>query len=153
MTKPKEPSGLEAHLGYWLRFVSNHVSHAFQRKVEALGATTAEWVVLRSLLDEDGASPSGLAESLGLSRGAVSKLVDRLVAKGLVEVRHDSEDRRRQSVRLTPAGRELVPRLAAEADRNDSEFFGGLSASEQAALAGLLQEVVRRQRLKGRPMD
>ena len=27
-------SPLEAHLGYWMRFISNHVSHAFSRKLE-----------------------------------------------------------------------------------------------------------------------
>jgi hypothetical protein len=41
-------SQLEAHLGYWLRAVSNHVSHAFKMKVETHGVTVAEWVVLRA---------------------------------------------------------------------------------------------------------
>ncbi|MEI9903207.1 MAG: hypothetical protein WDN06_03970 [Asticcacaulis sp.] len=49
------PSHLEAHLGYWMRFVSNHVSQAFARKVEAHGVTVAEWVVLRELFE--GAMP------------------------------------------------------------------------------------------------
>jgi DNA-binding MarR family transcriptional regulator len=82
--KGQEPSGvseLEAHLGYWLRAVSNHVSHAFKTKVERRGATVAEWVVLRALFDADGVKPSELAAKLGLTRGAISKLVDRLVAK------------------------------------------------------------------------
>ncbi|MEG2964613.1 MAG: MarR family transcriptional regulator, partial [Janthinobacterium sp.] len=42
-------SELEAHLGYWLRFVSNHVSHSFQKKAEANGVTVSEWVVLREM--------------------------------------------------------------------------------------------------------
>ena len=54
-------SALEAHLGYWLRFVSNHVSHAFKTKVEAQGVTVAEWVVLRWLFDHASARPSQLA--------------------------------------------------------------------------------------------
>jgi hypothetical protein len=33
MRKQPEISAIEAHLGYWLRFVSNHVSHAFSLKV------------------------------------------------------------------------------------------------------------------------
>ena len=40
-------STLEDHAGYWLRFVSNHVSHAFMQKVEAKGVTVAEWARLR----------------------------------------------------------------------------------------------------------
>ncbi len=42
-------STLEAHLGYWLRYVSNHVSHAFALKVAAHGVSVAEWVVMREL--------------------------------------------------------------------------------------------------------
>ena len=76
-------SNLEDHLGYWLRFVSNHVSDAFRRKVETHGVTVAEWVVLRELWTVGAARPSQLAEKLGLSRGAISKLVQRIVQKGL----------------------------------------------------------------------
>src|SRR5436190_490239 len=99
MTTP-EVSPLDAHLGFWLRVVSNHVSHAFRRKVEAHGVTVAEWVVLRQLLTADGVPPSRLAEDLGLTRGTVSKLTDRLVAKKLVRRTAGTGDKRFQSVAM-----------------------------------------------------
>ena len=34
-------SPLKAHLGYWLRYVSNHVSHAFALQLGARGVTVA----------------------------------------------------------------------------------------------------------------
>jgi DNA-binding MarR family transcriptional regulator len=143
---PKEKravSGLEDHLGYWLRKASNHASHAFRWKLEDRGATVAEWVVLRSLWDEGEVAPSQIAERLSLTRGAVSKLVDRLVAKKLVVCRVDRDDRRFQTLALTPAGRKLVPTLAGLADRNDQEFFGVLSDEQRSTLAALLKELVR----------
>ena len=39
-----KPAALENHTGFWLRFVSNHVSHGFARKVAGSGVTVAEWV-------------------------------------------------------------------------------------------------------------
>ena len=51
MSRPTELSSLESHLGYWLRYVSNHVSHAFSLKLAARGVTVAEWVVLRELYE------------------------------------------------------------------------------------------------------
>ena len=75
---------LTSHMGYWLRYVSNHVSHAFARKLEGHDVTVAEWVVLRELFDGENIAPSRLAEKLGLTRGAISKLADRLIDKGLV---------------------------------------------------------------------
>lgn len=151
--KALSTSSLEDHVGYWLRFVSNHVSHAFRLKVESLGVTVAEWVVLRGLLDTGETIPSELAGRLGLTRGAISKLADRLIDKRLVRRSIDKADRRFQSLALTPAGRKLVPRLAAMADRNDAEFFGHLSASQRMELSHTLQEIVARHDLSHVPVD
>lgn len=146
-------SALEDHLGYWLRVVSNHVSHAFQERVERHGVTLAEWVVLRALYGDEGARPSQLAQKLGLSRGAVSKLMDRLAAKGLLATRADALDGRGLLLDLTETGRALVPVLAAEADRNDAEAFVHLSADEREALRQTLQRLAARLGLEGAPVD
>lgn len=146
-------SPLEGHVGYWLRFVSNHVSHAFSRKVETRGVTVAEWVVLRELFDCKAMAPSGLAERLGMTRGAISKLVDRLAVKALVTRTADENDRRFQSVALTAEGRALVPELAALADRNDEEFFGALTADEREMLMRAMKRIVRTHGLKEVPVD
>jgi DNA-binding MarR family transcriptional regulator len=146
-------SSLETHVGYWLRFVSNHVSHAFKLKVEAHGVTVAEWVVLRALFDVDNVNPSQIAQKLGMTRGAISKLVDRLVAKRFVKCSVESGDRRFQLVALTASGRKLVPVLAGLADRNDAEFFGHLSDGERSTLMTLLQEIVRRRGLNDVPIN
>jgi DNA-binding MarR family transcriptional regulator len=149
----KAPSTLEDHAGYWLRYVSNHVSHAFARKVEAEGVTVAEWVLLRAMLDAGIANPSLIADAVGMTRGAVSKLVERLSRKKLV-VRSSSEgDRRYQTVELTAAGKRLVPVLARLADENDREFFGHLKLDERTRLLALLQEIVRRHGWKDLPVD
>ncbi len=145
-------SPLEAHLGYWLRHVSNHVSHAFAQRLAAKGVTVAEWVVLRELAD-GAAAPSALAARLGLTRGAISKLADRLEAKGLAERTADADDGRFQSLSPTAAGRALVPALAALADENDAAFFGHLSAEERATIEAAMREIVRRKGLKGVPTD
>lgn len=146
-------SDLETHLGYWLRFVSNHVSHAFSLKLQARDVTVAEWVMLRELFDGDGTSPSALADRLGMTRGAISKLADRLVAKNLIARTASSEDRRQQTLSLTVAGRKLVPTLSALADRNDAEFFGHLYPAERAALEKMLRDIVRRHDLKTIPTE
>jgi len=146
-------SELEAHLGYWLRAVSNHVSHAFKVKVERHGVTVAEWVVLRALFVRDGVKPSELATTLGLTRGAISKLVDRLAAKDLVSVRSDVRDGRAQLVTLKVSGRRLVPTLAALADKNDAEAFGHLEPEHRASLLATLKSLVEHLGLRGAPVD
>ncbi|QDT52009.1 HTH-type transcriptional repressor NicR [Caulifigura coniformis] len=146
-------SELDSHVGYWLRTVSNHVSHAFQRKVEDSGVTVAEWVVLRLLHGSEPVNPSQLAERMGMTRGAVSKLVERLVRKQLVERLASRDDRRFQTVGLTADGRKLVPVLARLADRNDHEFFGQLSAADRRKLVAQLRQIARFHGWQNSPVD
>jgi len=146
-------SDLKKHVGFWLRFVSNHVSHAFARKLLASGVTVAEWVVIREMFDDEETSPGIVAERMGMTRGGVSKLVDRLVTKKLVTRRERSDDRRFQSIALTAAGRRLIPRLAALGDRNDEEFFHPLSAGERAALVATMKKLVQAHGLQAVPTE
>ena len=151
--KHQAVSPLRAHVGYWLRFVSSHVSHAFALKLESKGVTVAEWVVLRELYEADAVAPSEIAKRTGLTRGAISKLADRLAAKNLITQAQGKGDRRYQVLRLAANGRALVPKLAALADKNDAEFFGHLSQRERIAIVDAMQEIVRRRGLKAVPTE
>ena len=146
-------SELKKHVGFWLRFVSNHVSHAFARKLLASGVTVAEWVVMREMLDDEETSPGVLAERIGMTRGGVSKLVDRLVTKKLVTRRERTDDRRFQSIALTAAGRRLIPQLAALADENDEEFFHPLSPGERTVLIATMKKLVQAHGLQTLPTE
>lgn len=156
MTAPRRiaASRLTSHIGLWMRRVSNHVSHSFTRKLEGAGVTVAEWVVLREMYGaNDTTSPSVVATLTGLSRGAVSKLIDRLLHKGLVTRQESTGDRRYQDLRLTPAAVTLVPRLAALADNNDTELFRVLSVSERKVLLALLKKTADRHHLTQMPVE
>jgi DNA-binding MarR family transcriptional regulator len=151
MSTHSQTSDLITHLGYWLRLVSNHVSQAFARKVGDAGVTVAEWVFLRALISREDVSPSPLAETPGITRGAISKLSDRLLAKKLLTRSADEQDGRAHTLALTRKGRELVPVLAALADANDEEFFADLSASERSMLMVLMQRVAKAKDLQDTP--
>jgi DNA-binding MarR family transcriptional regulator len=136
-------SPLDAHLGFWMRFVSNQVSAEFARAVEARGVSVSEWVALRTLYDAPEATHAALVAALGMTKGAVSKVVSRLQDKGLVTRAAHDADARAQVLALTRAGRALVPALARDADANDQRFFGHLSATQRRQLMALLREMVQ----------
>ena len=152
MTKVAAVSNLTSHLGYWLRYVSNHVSFAFARKLGAQDVTVAEWVMLREIYGETPIAPSRLSERLGLTRGAISKLADRLIEKGLITREDSAEDGRAHTLKLNAAGRRLVPKLSALADQNDAEFFGDLTAEERKTIERILKTIVERHELKSVPV-
>ncbi|MBS0640649.1 MAG: MarR family transcriptional regulator [Proteobacteria bacterium] len=144
---------LTAHLGYRLRQVSNHVSHAFARKLAAQGVTVAEWGLMRTLYGKERLPPSRLADEMGMTRGAITKLADRLIAKALVSREASPDDGRAQTLRLTAKGTHFVPRLAALADQNEAECFAHLSVRDRTVLARILTETVERLGLTGVPVD
>lgn len=145
-------SPLDAHLSYWLRRVSSEVSHSLSRKLEDKGITLAEWIVMRELYDGD-RRPSALAEKLGLTRGAISKLAERLVANLMITQEADTRDGRGQMLALTGLGRTTVSVLTTLVDENDKEFFGDLDADTRALILSTLREIVRRRGSRAVPAD
>jgi DNA-binding MarR family transcriptional regulator len=143
---------LEDHLGYWLRFVSNQVSHSFRQRLEGEGVAVVEWVVLRILFEGE-ASPALLAEKIGITRGAMTKVIDRLFEKQLINRQEAIEDRRYQKITLTKKGLSLIPKLAKIADENELFYFSHLSAEEKERMADLLKKTVELHNLKQKPLD
>jgi len=131
-------SKLEDHTGYWLRCVSNHVSYSFARKLVAKNTTVAEWVLLRVLFGQEPLAPSIVAEQMGMTKGAITKLVDRLIEKSLVVRSSNPKDGRAQTIGLTGKGEKFVPELARLADQNDRECFACLSPKDRDTLQRIL---------------
>lgn len=149
----EDVSDLTDHLGYWLRIVSNAVSNSFARRVEKEGVSVAEWVLMRILLGRTPMVSSRIAEEMGMTRGAVTKLADRLLTKGLVTREPSAVDGRVQLLALTQTGMELVPALARLADENDDFYFGHLTEDERETLKGLLRKLVTAAELNALPVD
>ncbi|PXX39656.1 MarR family winged helix-turn-helix transcriptional regulator [Undibacterium pigrum] len=135
-------SSLESHAGFWLRFVSNHVSARFEASVAAEGVSLSEWVALRSLFDTGTSDPAALMRELGMTKGAVSKIITRLEQRGLLSRQISAADKRATQIHLTVAGKNLVPKLAALADENDALYFGHLSGNQRSELIALMKQIV-----------
>jgi DNA-binding MarR family transcriptional regulator len=147
------PSTLDAHLGFWLRFVSNHVSARFGLLIAQEGCSVVDWVALRALYDRPGSSHAELIQLLGMTKGATSKVISRLEERGLATRNLAQGSSREQLLRLTPKGMKLVPRLAALADANDAHFFAQLPQQEQNALLNILKTLVAHNQLQGLPVN
>lgn len=136
------PSTLEAHLGYWLRCLSNAVHHGFAEKLETHGVSVAQWVVLRVLYDEANITLNEAAVKVGVDKSSLSRMVERLVQKGLVSRVAGREDRRSIRMALTTAGRKLVPVLARLADENDRQFFKVLDGVQRREMLERVKQLL-----------
>lgn len=86
-------------------------------------------------------SPGELATAMLVTTGAVTKRIDRLVARGLVTRGPADSDGRGRIVTLTERGRALVDRLIDEHLANERRLLAALSADERRSLAELLHRL------------
>ena len=75
-----------------------------------------------------------LTRGLGISKQAVSQLVDTMVTRGYIERKPDADDRRRMQLTLTPRGQEAATVSWQAATKTDEELERRLSADGVAAL-------------------
>lgn len=122
--EPIQP--LQSHLYYSVRRTDRSFAKSFDRLLKRVGIIASEWAALRELYRPQRWSPVELGAAIGMSKGGGSKLVSRLVAKGLVLKETHDFDRRFRSIGLTPQGRALVVFLAPLVKATDREFFGSL---------------------------
>ena len=71
----------------------------------------------------------------------VTRMLDRLEAKGLVERERSTRDRRQVLCRLSAAGQKTVRSLDRPIDANDERMFAALEPHELRELIGLLERV------------
>lgn len=136
-----KPSQLHSHLGYWLRILSNLVSSAFAERLGKKNISVPQWVVLRTLYDKRDVTLNEAAAEVGVDKSSLSRMVERLVQKGLLN-RTQGRDRRSVGLALTPLAMKLVPQLAKLADENDEQFFHTLSARQREAFSAAIKQLL-----------
>lgn len=135
------PIDLESHLGYLMRRASNRVSDSFAKRLAEHGVSVSEWVCLVQIHNEPRIMPSKLAANAGMTQGAISKICDKLIAKGWIAAKENEEDLRGRFLTLTEAGAEFVPSLVVIADANERVFFGALQPEERVSLRQILSRL------------
>lgn len=85
---------------------------------------------------------SALTREMGITKQAVSKLVDTLVSSGYVEREPDRIDRRRTALAMTPKGRWAVGVITAAVDETEQTFIATLGATSFAQLTHMLEQLV-----------
>src|SRR5687767_15607379 len=135
-------------LATWAAFLRAHarVVRELERELQAeqrMALTDYDVLVQLAAAPERRLRMSDLADRLLLSRSGVTRLVDRLVADGLVERVMCESDRRGQWAALTGAGRDRLRRAAPTPLRGvASPFLDRLSADDLASLERMLAGVV-----------
>lgn len=95
-----------------------------------------------ALLDEGArTTQAGIADALGMDASMLVSLLDTLEERGLIERKRDPNDRRRQMVAMTAAGRRQLTAFRKLVGQIEDEFLAALSDEERQELHELLLKV------------
>ncbi len=134
------PNGLP--IGLHLNQAARIVGQQFDRVLTEAGGSLSVWLVLLSLVNGRPATQRALADIVGISEATLSHHLNSMERDGLVTRTRNEVNRRVHDVAATEAGRRLFRRLRKTAEAFDASLNRGLSAQDQAGLAGLLDQVV-----------
>jgi DNA-binding MarR family transcriptional regulator len=112
-----------------------------EREVAQSGITSQQAGLLLNAWRHRGISPGQLAAPLGTDTAGMTRLLDRLEAKGLVFRRSGASDRRLVAIELTEAGSALVPQLTPVFHQVNARLLAGLTDEEVRRLEQLLRRL------------
>jgi DNA-binding MarR family transcriptional regulator len=129
-------------VGYLMRICSNRLLPQMEALFQDQEMTFSQWTTLVALHDGRITTASDLAHNVCHDAGSMTRLIDQMVARGLVTRRRDQADRRVVRLVLTLRGRKLVEALAPKVMNFWNGLLTGFSHAEVDTLISLLTRLV-----------
>ena len=137
----QQPKPHAEFLPYLLNRVVSQINAPMQRKLRQRGMTLTQWRVLGFLRDRDNLIISELADRTVTDQATLSRALDRLEEREMIERVVDDQDSRQFKVHLTPVGKREYESLSKHGDAVEAWAMGNLSKSERELLRVLLNQV------------
>jgi DNA-binding MarR family transcriptional regulator len=142
MTGDAPSNPLASRLGYLLKHVHLQLTEASAQALAPFGIDGRELAVLAVLATEYPLSQLEAARRLGVDRTTMVALVDVLEDKGLVERRRSVQDRRKNTVQLTPEGQDCLRRAERAREEMERQFLAPLTGPDAGSFVRALQTLV-----------
>lgn len=132
---------IENYLSYSLAAAHRNVHQGLNSKLKELGIQVEAWRVLEVLSTEEDHTMGELAEVVLMNPPTLTKLVDRMVADGLVHRQIAQTDHRRIQLALTNLGRNQVEKLRKFANAQNDELLKKLGPNKTQLLKEALESL------------
>lgn len=141
--RPAPHPALARSLPIALLRARERVTGPLREVLAGAGVTEQQWRVLNVLEENGPLQMSVIGEMTCLQMSSLSRIVETLVAKGMVERLRDPVDRRRQHISLTENGSDLIRANIAASRRISNAVAEGLGPEKHQRLLDLLEELNR----------
>lgn len=128
---------------FWITRLAGAMREAFNQALAEHQVSWPQWMILNVLYHQLAETPAQIADNIAVDRSAVTRLLDRLAEKQLLERVHDGLDRRSVKIHLTRTGKSLVAELNQAAEAHQNQFLNQLHPTELRAFKGNIQKMLR----------
>ncbi len=132
----------EDSVGYLMRQIVASMAHGIDAQLADSDLTNAQWMPMLKLHLGHATTVAELARACNLDAGAMTRLLDRLEAKGLCKRIRSETDRRVVNIALTDVGRTVAQGIPEVLCKVLNQHLAGLSSEEFVLLKGLLHRVL-----------
>jgi DNA-binding MarR family transcriptional regulator len=114
------------------------------KRLASLEMSAAQYIIIANLASGPGEpkSAADLCKVISYDAGAMTRMLDRLEAKGLIRRTRSSQDRRLMNLELTEEGRAAYPRMREISMAIANQFLRGFTKSEARQLEGFLNRML-----------
>jgi MarR family transcriptional regulator, multiple antibiotic resistance protein MarR len=140
--------GPQKGVGYQLQRVRLAILASIDRQfatdeqLAALGATSAQFIVLATLSTGEAGSASDLCKEMSYDAGAMTRMIDRLEEKDIVRRSRSPIDRRLIKIELTEKGLLALPKMRMGVMKVLNQFLLGFTQAEARQLEGFLMRML-----------
>lgn len=129
-------------IGHLLRRVYQHHTAIFQQHIPDSQLTAAQFVTLCAIRDMGTCSLSDIVKATAIDQATIRGIIERLRARDLIVLSHDSADRRKVLVSLSQGGGQLVEETIPFASEITEATYGKLNPAERVALVFVLRKML-----------
>lgn len=131
-------------VGYLLRRTLNLLQPRMEAAFTDHEFTFVQWCVLMQLRDGLANRAADISRNLNHDSGALTRIIDQLEARGMIERTRSTEDRRIVELALTPRGREALETVIPSVVGQVNDLFGDFSREEMGTLVRLLNQMIEK---------
>lgn len=131
---------LPYRLNYLAERISAELAEFYQQRYSL---TVAQWRVLAWLSHSDVLTAKQIRDATNMDKARVSRAVQALVERGLINRSPSNHDQRHHDLHLTHEGHVLLAKLIPEAQAWEAELVANLTAGEHEQLMRLITKLER----------
>lgn len=132
----------ENSVGWMLNRLSTDVNVRMKEALKPLGLTQSQFAILMLILESEGLSQSAIGKKITLTASAMTRNLDALEERGLIERQTDEASRRSFKIVMTPEGRALAPQAFATVKAVNQWLLDGLDDESVIQLKSSLTQLI-----------